>query len=89
MNEYVLSSNANLVPVPALERECGYVLEQLNTLNTFSFNLNLGTTIGDVNIDYNISSGSLAVSIFYNQNLIVNAFISGTGVLTMSIPSWL
>jgi hypothetical protein len=86
MNEYVLSSNANLVPVPALERECGYVLEQLNTLNTFSFNLNLGTTIGDVNIDYNISSGSLAVSISYNQNLIVNTFISGTGVLTFNKP---
>ena len=86
MNEYVLSSNANLVPVPPLERECGYVLEQTNALNTFSFNLNLGTTIGDVDIDYNISSGSLAVSIFYNQNLIVDTFISGTGVLTFNKP---
>ena len=87
MNEYVLSSNANLVPVPALERECGYVLNQLETIDTFSFNLNLGTVIGDVNIDYNISVGIVKVSIFYNQVLVINSFISGTGVVTFNKPT--
>ncbi len=86
MNEYVLSSSANLVPVPPLERNCGYILNQLETLEPFAFNLNLGTVIGDVNIDYNISLGILGVSIFYNDVLIVNTFIGGTGVLTFNKP---
>lgn len=82
MNEYVLSSNSNLVPVPPLERECGYVLNQLKTIDSFSFNLNLGTIIGDVNIDYNVSLGIIDVNIFYNQVLVVNTSVSGTGVIT-------
>ena len=87
MNEYVLSSNSNAVPRPPLERECGYVLNQLETLDTFSFNLNLGTIIGDVSIDYNISLGTIQVNIFYNQVLIVDTILSGTGVLAFNKPT--
>jgi len=90
MNEYVLSSNENLVPVPPVERSCGYVLNQLETSESFSFNLNLSTIIGDVNIDYDISSGLVKVNVFYNQVLVIDSTVSGTGVLsftkTMSNP---
>ena len=82
MNEYVLSSTKDLVPLPPVERQCGYQLIQQSSESDISFNLNLTTIIGNVDIDYDISVGQVQVIVFYNNVKVIDTIVSSSGTLT-------
>ena len=66
MNEYVLSSNNRSIPVPIVPNSCGTTITQTNTLQTLSFSVNAGSSIGNLPIDYTITSGSINITATWN-----------------------
>jgi len=81
MNEYVLSSTETLVPTPPIERQCGYQLIQQSSNDAVIFNLNLTTIIGDVDLNYNVSVGSVNIKVVYNGITEIDNIVTGVGVL--------
>ena len=82
MNEFVLSSNTEKVPVPPTNRDCGYEVRQSNSSEATSFNIDCTSLIGDVACVYNFDSGSAVLLVNYNGVAVVNQTISGTGTVT-------
>ena len=62
MNEYVLSSNNNPIPVPSEGTACGTTLTQSNALNDLVYSVNVGDAIGDITIPFTVSSGQITVN---------------------------
>ena len=85
MNEYVLSSNDILIPQVEIDRNCGYTLLQENSIAPISFNLDCTTLIGDVSIDYAISSiNGVNISVNYNGVSVLNSNVVGSGSVSFS-----
>ena len=66
MQEYVLSTNNQSVPVPIPLIPCGQTLTQYNSSNTVEYEASLGTVIGQVDIPYSITSGSITINVTWN-----------------------
>jgi hypothetical protein len=86
MEEYVLSSNTELIPVPVVERNCGYTLFQENAVSPTSFSLDCSTLIGDVNIAYNVSVGSANIRVNYNGDEVLIQTVTGVGNVVFNKP---
>tara|TARA_R110002073_G_scaffold25307_2_gene84050 strand:- start:2408 stop:6775 length:4368 start_codon:yes stop_codon:yes gene_type:complete len=84
MNEYVLSSNADLSNVPPVERDCGYTLIQQSSTDVISFNLNLTNIIGTVDIDYSAPLGTVRVQVKYNGIFVIDTIVQFIGTLSFS-----
>jgi len=85
MNEYVLISNDILIPQVEIDRNCGYTLLQENSIAPISFNLDCTTLIGDVSIDYAISSiNGVNISVDYNGVNVLNNNVVGSGSVSFS-----
>ena len=82
MNEFVLSSNTEKVPVPPTNRDCGYEVRQSNSSEATSFNIDCTSLIGDIACVYDFDSGSAVLLVNYNGVVVVNQTISGTGTVT-------
>tara|TARA_R110000822_G_scaffold66265_4_gene161861 strand:+ start:2930 stop:7336 length:4407 start_codon:yes stop_codon:yes gene_type:complete len=85
MNEYVLNSNDILIPQVEIDRNCGYTLLQEFSSAPISFNLDCTTLIGDVSIDYAISSiDGVNISVDYNGVNVLNSNVLGSGSVSFS-----
>jgi hypothetical protein len=86
MNEYVLSSNTETLPVPPVLRNCGYILNQENAVSSTSFNLDCSTLIGDVSVIHNVSVGSANITVNYNGIEVLNQVVTGSGTVSFNKP---
>jgi len=85
MNEYVLGTNLRIVPTPLDKIPCGRRSSFNAQSNTVSYEVELGLTVGTVNIPYNITSGEIDITILWNDSTaasVTNAIVSG--VLTFN-----
>jgi len=84
MKEYILSLNDNQLPSEPTVYGCGVVISKNNTSTPSFFNVEVGSIIGDVVIDYNVSIGSTDIVVKYNEVEVINDTITGSGSYTFS-----
>ena len=84
MNEYVLTFGDYERPLPPLLVGCGTELSYQDRSTPVTFNVQLNDSIGDVNTDYNFTSGAGNITIVYNGIEIVNADVTGSGQLSFN-----
>ena len=84
MKEYILSLNDNQLPSEPTVYGCGVVISKNNTSTPSFFNVEVGSIIGDVVIDYSVSSGSSDIVIKYNGVEVINETMTGSGSYTFS-----
>lgn len=87
MNEYVLSLNDNQLPLEPVSYNCGANISQYKFTGTNTFEVELGKVLGDVSIDYNVSSGSADILVTYDGANVINEVISGIGSSSFSKES--
>ena len=66
MNEYVLSTNDQPVPIPLVKTPCNQTVNQEKQSSTITYEVDLGTIIGAVQIPYIISSGTINIRVKWN-----------------------
>ena len=85
MNEYVLNSNEVLIPQKTVKRNCGYTLIQNDSESAISFDLDCTTLIGDVSIDYAISSANrVNIYVVYNGVVVIDTNLLSTGSVSFT-----
>ncbi len=89
MDEYVIGTNLNSVPVPKPILECNNELNFENQLSSdvIEYQYDFGLLIGDSNIDYNLNSGSIIIQVLWNGNTYSSGTVSGSGTFTWSKTS--
>ena len=80
MQEYVLGTNLQQVPTPLNEVPCGTTISQFNRTQSITYEVNLGLVIGGVDINYNISAGTVSIVIEWNGSVVasVSSFSNGS-----------
>ena len=81
MNEYVLSINNEEVPRPKQKLPCGSTISQLGNDGTLEYDVDLGLVIGQIDVPYTITSGSITINITWN------GVVYSSGVLTPASTS--
>lgn len=79
MNEYVLSTNNQSLPVNPDIYKCNSTISRQLVFDTYTYDVEVGTSLGEVNIDYDFSVGSANIIVIYNSVEVVNEEITGTG----------
>jgi hypothetical protein len=89
MNEYVLSSNNRTLPVEPQTVNCGSELEFNNQTESFTYTVKLGASMGTTDIDYNVTSGNINISVTYNGATTSSGSVTGSGTFQFNknIPS--
>ena len=81
MDEYVLSTNGDTVPLPPVIIPCGTQKSLAGSTTAQTFTVELGGVIGNVVINYTIDTGTMSVSVSWDGSevaSITNATASGT-----------
>lgn len=84
MNEYVLSSNNKTLPVDTQVVACGSELEFNNQTSSFTYTVNLGSSIGTTDIDYSVTSGNINISVTYDGSTTSSGSVTGSGTFQFS-----
>ena len=84
MDEYVLSINQTPVPTPPQIIPCNTTITKsgLAENSEFSSTVNFGNIIGSVGIGYNISSGTITISVVWNGTTVTSSNLTGSGTYT-------
>ena len=82
MNEYVLGMNQIPVPIPPEVIPCGTQVNKLNLQDTESFSstINYGNTIGNVPINFVVSTGSIVIKVVWNGVTSTSGTLINSGV---------
>lgn len=83
MNEYVLSSNAKLLPKPLPQFNCGYEYNTSSLSTEHKLLIDLSTIIGNVTFNYNVV-GNLNIEVEWNGTSVVNEDVSNSGTVTFN-----
>lgn len=83
-DEYVLSIKDDTLPISKAVFDCGFNISQQGSSTISEYTVDLGDNVGDVDIDYNVSSGSVLVNVNYNGLTTINQTVTGSGVLSFS-----
>jgi len=78
MDEFVLSSNNRPVIIGDTEQNCGLVFSQTNTSKVVSFDVELGTLIGETLFNYDFTQGSADLVVQYNGETVITTTMRGT-----------
>ena len=86
MNEYVLCTNNRENISISLIYECGTTIEQAETDISFSYEINFGNAIGDIVLDYTVTTGTADIDFTWNGNTESETTTLGTnaGSLTLN-----
>ena len=84
MNEYVLNTNGRNIPFPKPDSPCGTTLTQTRTTTNLSYQVNVGESIGTIDIPYTISLGTITVEAAWNGVTYTSGPVSSSG--TLSFP---
>ena len=79
MKEYILSLNDNQLPSEPILYNCGLKISQYNFIGTYTFDVELGSVLGDVVIDYDFSDGAADMLVSYDGGNVINEAITGSG----------
>jgi len=81
MDEYVLSMNQKPVPIPPQIIPCGTSVNKndLASGSTFASTINYGNVIGNVPVGYNISSGTITITVLWNGVTVTSGNLTGSG----------
>lgn len=79
--EYVLSMTDDSLDIQVDTIGCGVVISQETTSVPFTYNVELESVIGDSGVNYNITSGSVLITVTYNGSVVVNQEVTGEGTL--------
>ncbi len=66
MDEYVLSTNNEQIPSASSLTSCGVELSQADATGAFSYSVELGPSIGEIEIDFTVTSGEITVDAIWN-----------------------
>lgn len=83
-NDYVLSLSDKIIPTDIKVLDCGFSLAQQSSSEPSVYRVNLGETTGPVQASYNVESGSVNISIFYNGVEVVNQTATGIGSVSFN-----
>jgi hypothetical protein len=87
MDEFVLSSNNRQVIVTQTEQPCGLVFSQVNASAVLEYDLELGQTIGNVDFNYEFTSGYATLVVEYDGNIVIDSRMSEEGTLSFNKTS--
>jgi len=87
MNEYVLSSNDIPIPVDGIATDCGITTSVIipDETTVYTQSVDLGDLVGNVYIDYNITSltGTTTITATYNGVIYTTGPVTTSGTLTI------
>ena len=84
MDEYVLSTNNDPVPTETPVLPCGQKVTQKDSTKIITYEVDLGSVIGDVVTSYSILSGQINISILWNGNNFLSGNVSSSGTFTFT-----
>ena len=91
MQEYVLSTNPNPVPVPIPLVPCGQSISKLDSVDTITYTSNLGLIVGEIDIPYTITSGSITINVTWDGTVYTSTPVTSSGTFsfdkTSAVPS--
>jgi hypothetical protein len=87
MNEYVLGTNNIAVPMPLVEFPCGQEASQNATDQTLNYTVNFGSLIGQIDIPYSITQGSIIISVTWNGVTTSTGVVNTNGTLSFNKTS--
>lgn len=79
MDEYVLSTNNEAVPIPIPTVPCGQTVTQNGNAATITYEVDLGLVIGQIDIPYTVSSGSITINATWNGTTYSSGSVSSNG----------
>ena len=68
--------------------DCGFSLSQESSSSEVVRNVSLSKYNGTVNIDYSVISGSINVSVVYNESEVINQTVTGVGTLSFDSDTY-
>ena len=83
MNEYVLSTNTNEIPFPIIGTPCGTTVSQNNTSNVLTYTVNIGDAVGEIEVDYIITTGVVDIEIVWGAVTVNEVGVSASGSTTV------
>jgi hypothetical protein len=83
-DEYVLSIKDDVMPVDTDTTECGFNISQTLSSTPVTYNVDIGSNTGAVNLDYNVAVGSIDVSVSYNGTEVIDSVVTGNGTLSFN-----
>jgi len=81
MGEYVLTFTDLLQSTQENKISCGQNITQYDSSTAVEYTVDLGDGYGDSTVSYNVSEGSLLISIVYNGSTVINQTVTGVGTL--------
>tara|TARA_B100000780_G_C21126783_1_gene457528 strand:- start:4296 stop:9104 length:4809 start_codon:yes stop_codon:yes gene_type:complete len=84
MNEYVLNTNGRAIPFPKPDSPCGTTLTQTQATNPLSYQVNVGESVGTIDVPYTITSGSITVEVVWNGIVNTTGVVSSSGTLSFN-----
>jgi len=88
MNEFVLSSNIKSIPIPPIERDCGYQLDVNNSSSPYIATIDFTTIIGNVVFDVSNNSNSVNIKVTYDGALVLTQSVAaGGGQVSFNKPT--
>ena len=84
MDEYVLSTNDVKVPVPPVVYQCGAEFQTIDSSDVVTYTLEFGETIGNIVVDYIVTSGTIDVSVKWNNNTVSSGNVTTDGSVTVA-----
>jgi len=79
MNEYVLSTNSQLKPIITDAYKCNSAISRQLKFDTYTYDVEVGTSLGHIYINYDFIIGSANIFINYNSVEVINQTVTGTG----------
>ena len=79
MNEYVLSTNNQSLPVAPDVYKCNSTISRQLVNDTYTYDVEVGSVIGGLSIGYDFISGSANLSIVYDGVAVINEVVTGSG----------
>jgi len=90
MNEYVLSINKDDIEKDSIVSliKCGFNVSQTLSSSAYTYNVDLTSYNGDVDIDYSVTVGSVNITVAYNGSEVINSNVGvSSGTLTFAKDS--
>lgn len=84
MDEYVLSTNNDPVPIEIPKLPCGQRVMQRDSNQILTYDVDLGNVIGDVVTTYNVTSGQININILWNGSNYLSGNVSSSGTFVFT-----
>lgn len=80
-NQFFLSVSEE--PTKIYDVQCSNTVIKHNVQESFSYNFNINDLVGDIVLNYNITSGNATITAFYDGNYFVVSNVNGIGNITI------